>query len=226
MNPDKLFDYLDGKLSPADRDELERQLANDSQLLRQLAVARDIHRNMPDKVGGSREVIMPDPGDAERGGRLGRRIATAAIALVALNVVLGIVVIAAMNRKAPGTSGQEAAIRRQLAASLGAASVNAITVPSFVEDEIRIRAPRGEWEAVADKVVAAAEKVGGSAAKGLTGEKSMEVIADIPSARKVEFRNDLLPGAIASPAGGPVDSGAASPDERTIVQVRIAEAAR
>src|ERR1700712_5177334 len=97
MNPDKLFDYLDGKLSPADREQLEQQLANDSQLLRQLAVARDIHRNMR----GSREVIMPsdDPAVAQGAGRLGRRIAIAAIVLVFANVLVGVIVIAGKSRK-------------------------------------------------------------------------------------------------------------------------------
>lgn len=224
MNPDKLFDYLDGKLTLAERDELEKKLANDSQLLRQLAVARDIHRNMQQNARGSREVVVPDPALAERRGKLGRRIATAAIALVALNVALGIAVIAGKNRKTAGVTAQEAAIRQQLAASLGAAGANALPAPSFVEDEIRIPAAPGERESVADKVVAAAEKCGGSAAKGLAEEAAMTVVVDVPSARLTEFRQLVLPDAI--PARSTTGAGTPSPDERTIVQVRIAEAAR
>ncbi len=145
MNPDKLFDYLDGKLSPADREQLEKQLANDSQLLRQLAVARDIHRNMR----GSREVIMPsdDPEVVQRAGRLGRRIATAAIVLVFINVLVGVVVITGKGRKQSKLNAQEAAIRQQLASFVLARSgQKALPVPSFVEEEIRIPAPRAEWE--------------------------------------------------------------------------------
>jgi anti-sigma factor RsiW len=224
MTPDKLFDYLDGKLSPADREELERKLANDSQLLRQLAIARDIHRNMQQSTGGAREVIVPEPDTTGRSGKLGRRIATAAFVLVVLNVALGLAVIAGKNRKTPGLTAQEAAIRQQLAASLGTAGANALPVPSFVEDEIRIPAPHGEWEAVADKVVAAAERCGGSAAKGLTEEASMTVVVDVPSARLTEFRQMILPSAAPVPAA--TAGGAASPNERTIVQVRIAEVAR
>ena len=224
MNPDKLFDYLDGKLSPADREQLEKQLANDSQLLRQLAVARDIHRNMR----GSREVIVPsdDPAVAQRAGRLGRRIATAAIALVMLNVLVGVTVIAGKGRKQRNLNTQEAAIRQQLATSLGAAGKNALPAPSFVEEEIRIPAPRAEWETVAARVISVAEKCGGSAAKGLPDDAALTVVADVPTARIGEFRQLLVPAAAASAAPGPVSTEAASPNERTIVQVRIAEPAQ
>src|SRR5437588_51648 len=46
MSPDKLFDYLDGKLSTRERAELEQRLTSDQQLQRELAVARRIHASM------------------------------------------------------------------------------------------------------------------------------------------------------------------------------------
>jgi anti-sigma factor RsiW len=55
MSPDKLFDYLDGKLSPADRTQLEEKLMSDPQLRQQFNIAREIHRSGRD----SREVVMP-----------------------------------------------------------------------------------------------------------------------------------------------------------------------
>jgi len=223
MNPDKLFDYLDGKLSPVDREQLEKQLANDSQLLRQLAVARDIHRNMRD----SREVIMPneDPAAMQRAGQLGRRIATAAIALVLLNVLVGIAVIAGTGRKKANLNAQEAAIRQQLATSLGAAGKNALPAPSFVEEEILISAPRAEWETLAGRVISAAEKCDGSAAKGLPNDAALTVVADVPTARSREFRQLLVP-ANAAPSASPETSSDLISNGRTIVQVRIAEPAR
>ena len=78
MNPDKLFDYLEGKLSPADRTELEEKLMSDAQLRREFNIAREIHRS----GGDAREVVVPDPAEMERGAKLGRRIATAAVILV------------------------------------------------------------------------------------------------------------------------------------------------
>src|SRR6266851_5335432 len=46
MNPDKLFDYLDGKLSETERAALEERLTSDQQLQREIAVARRIHAGM------------------------------------------------------------------------------------------------------------------------------------------------------------------------------------
>ena len=54
MNPDKLFDYLEGRLSPKERAALEQQLMSDEQLQREFAVARQIHAGMR---GDSREVV-------------------------------------------------------------------------------------------------------------------------------------------------------------------------
>ena len=60
MNPDKLFDYLDGRLSAAERAALEDQLISDQQLQRELAVARRIQAAMGD---GSREVLLASQAD-------------------------------------------------------------------------------------------------------------------------------------------------------------------
>lgn len=224
MNPDKLFDYLDGKLSPADRTQLEEKLMSDPQFRQQFNIAREIHRSGK----ASRETIVPseDPAAVARGGRLGRRIATAAIVLVTLNVLVGIAVITVKNRKPTALSAQEAAIRQQLAASLGAAGANALPAPSFVEDEIRISAPRAEWDSVADRVLATAERCGGSAARGLTDETALTVMVDVPSARIREFRQSFLPGASASPGASMANIPTVAPNERTIVQVRISETAQ
>src|SRR3954453_11189391 len=100
MNPDKLFDYLDGKLTPADRTALEEKLMSDAQLRKQFQVAREIHRT----GGGSREVIVPsdDAGNVVRSRRLGPQNAAAAIVLMFLNVVGGLAVITWKNQKPKG----------------------------------------------------------------------------------------------------------------------------
>ena len=96
MNPDKLFDYLDGKLSDAERAQLERQLASDTQLQRELAVAREIHRGLP----GSREVLGPfdSTSTSTSGAILGRRVAIAFSVLVFVNVIFGIYAVAFMKQ--------------------------------------------------------------------------------------------------------------------------------
>ena len=230
MNPDKLFDYLDGRLSPADRTALEEKLMSDPQLRKQFDIAREIHRS---GGGEKREVLAEtdDPAELERRGKLGRRIATAAIVLVFLNVAVGLAVIYGKNKK-PKPDTKEAEIRQQLEASLGAAAQNAMPPPSFVEGEIKLTAPRTQWEQIADRIVTAASAFGGSAAKALPDENVMSVIVEIPSHRDAEFRRALNSAATINPM--PDFAPAVKQDapraeeknERTILQVRIAEAAQ
>ncbi|PYJ74866.1 MAG: hypothetical protein DME72_01495, partial [Verrucomicrobia bacterium] len=87
MNPDKLFDYLDGRLPAAERATLEKRLISDRQLQRELAVARQIHAGMH---GDSREVLLPNETDVSaRGRKLALRIGAAFIILMAVNVGVG-----------------------------------------------------------------------------------------------------------------------------------------
>lgn len=221
MNPDKLFDYLDGKLSPADRTDVEAKLAADPQLQRQLAVAREIHRGMRSSQS-AREVFpdVEDPAIAERGARVGRRVATACVVLVLVNVLIGLSVITLKNKKPARSTAHELAIRQQLQASLNATAQTALPAPSFAAAEIHLTAPRTEWESIAVKVIAAAESCGGSAAKGLPDDAAVSVVVDVPAARENEFRRML-----GAPPTATADLTTAGPNDRMIVQVRIAETA-
>lgn len=219
MNPDKLFDYLDGNLSSAERAEVETKLATDSQLQQQLAIAREIHRGMR----GSRErreVIPPidDPAVAARGARVSHRVGAACAALVLLNVLIGLTVISVKNRKSTKSGSREAAIRQQLAASLDAAAQSALPLPTFASSEVQLSAPRSEWESATAKIIAAAETCSGSGVKGLPEENAAVVVVDIPATRESEFRT-LISAPVAT--ASQVKEG-----DRTIVQIRIAEAVR
>src|SRR5207237_9201830 len=66
MNPDKLFDYLEGRLPAAERAALEERLITDKQLQRELAVARQIHAGM---LAASREILLPSEPDMTEQGR-------------------------------------------------------------------------------------------------------------------------------------------------------------
>lgn len=217
MNPDKLFDYLDGKLAPGDRQQLEEKLMSDANLRRQFEVAREIHRSGRD----SRETIVAseDPETVERAGRLGRRIATAAFVLVVLNVAIGLAVIGWKQRKPSAERAHEAAVRRQLEQSLGAAGLNALPTPSLSDDQINLAAPRSEWEKLATEVIKAAEACGGSGIRD-DSEAQVLVTASIPRIRATEFRRQLLGSSGASPV--PADGES----ETVTIQVRIAETAR
>ncbi|MGI8821491.1 MAG: hypothetical protein ACR2ID_11590 [Chthoniobacterales bacterium] len=225
MNPDTLFDYLDGKLSAGQRADLEEKLMSDAQLRQQFQVAREIHRGGGD---ASREVVVPAESAATIAsrGRMGRRIAAAAAVLVVVNVVGGLLVIASKNNKQQAFSARETQIREQLAASLGAAAQNAMPAPTFTAAEIHITAPAAQWDEIAGRVSGAAERCSGSVAKGLTEETGLTVVVDIPARAEAEFRQILANSGLIAPAATATSQGSADPQARTIVQVRLAEAGR
>ena len=203
MNPDKLFDYLEGRLPAAERAALEDQLIADQQLQRELAVARRIHGGMRD---GSREIFLAAEAEVtKRGRKMALRVGAAFIILMAVNVGAGLWIIARHESKNPNRALLEAQTREQIMKSLQHAATTALTPsPSFGVSEITISAAQGRLNAVADEVVALAARLGGSATKGLPDEHRIGVLVDLPSNRESEFR-----AAIASVVGG--TTGTATP---------------
>lgn len=229
MNPDKLFDYLDGKLSPADRDELENRLIDDTQLQRQFAIAREIHRS--GRI--SREINVPvdDLAMTERGGRLGRRIAAAAAALVLFNVLAGLGAITYLNKRpakratSPRADNTETnAVRRQMEDSLRQAGASALPIPSLSDEQISLAAPRTEWTNLAAAIAQAAAACDGSVVTEPPTETSVTVTAHLPRARYPEFRQTLLGSKQSTPQLS--ISGNSDGSAFETVQIRIAEAAR
>lgn len=217
MNPDKLFDYLDGNLDAADRSEVERQLATNPAVQRELAIAREIHKGM--RGGGSREIIGTSEDAAARGGRRGRRVAIAFAALVLLNVFVGIAFIIGKSKKSgEDIAVKDRAIRQQLTSSLQKTADTILPAPR-VANEITMYAPIAERDTLADKIVAAAALAGGSAAKALPDEKTAAVIADLPSARERDFRRALA--ALGAADSIAQDGDARSGATRTLIEVRI-----
>src|SRR5437588_6874339 len=155
MNPDKLFDYLDDRLPAAERAALEERLMLDKQLQRELAVARQIHAGMR---GDSREVLLAArPDVTEQGRKMALRVGAAFIILMAVNVGIGLWLIARHESKDPNRSRLEAQTRQQITRSLEQAARAALTpLPSLGVSEITISAAPGRLETVADEVVAAA----------------------------------------------------------------------
>src|SRR5438270_198749 len=94
MNPDKLFDYLDGKLPDHERKAVEERLMTDPTARREFDVARRIHASMRDNQSDGPEVLdeLSDE-NAARGRRLARQVGLAFIVLVSMNVLLGLVYI-------------------------------------------------------------------------------------------------------------------------------------
>ena len=218
MNPEKLFDYIEGNLPEAERARIEEQLAADPQLQRELAIAREMHR----RSRGSREVLIDDPEIPSPAKPLGRRLITAFAALVLLNVLVGIAFIIGKKNGTGEIRAREAATRQQLEASLQKTAETSLPLPT-IGDEIRLPAPSTERDRVADNVVLLAQQSGGSAAKAPADDKGIVVIVDLPSTRADEFRRALVP--LAPPDYSPKPESSPSADKRTILQVRIADPA-
>ena len=191
MNPEKLFDYLEGTLPEPERVQLEQQLATDVQLQRELAIAREMHR----RSRGSREVLgesdeaeIPSPAKP-----LGRRVAIAFFLLVLLNVFVGIAFIIGKKKdKSVDWPTVEAATRKQLEASLQKAAETSLPAP-IIAEEIQLPAPAAERNAIADHVITLARQAGGSAVKAPPDDKGINVVVDLPSERADEFRRSITP---------------------------------
>jgi anti-sigma factor RsiW len=217
MNPDKLFDYLDGKLSPNERGELEERFMSDPEARRELAVARQIHGSM----GESREIVgVGDPtATSTRGAILAQRILIVFSILVFANVGFGIYAIFFMKNKERARAQKEQN-RTELTQSLSSAAAAALPTPTLGVEEITFNAAASERETLANKVITAASQSGGSAAKGLSNENGILIFAEIPTTRLNVFRDALKKLG----ATMPTSSGEPNTGEKTILQVRIAGA--
>ena len=202
MNPDKLFEYLEGRLSVAERAALEEQLISDRQLQRELAVARRIHAGMH---GDSREVLLPSETDVSaRGRKMALRVGVAFIVLMAVNVGIGLWFIARQETKNPNRALLEAQMRQQITKALEHAATTLTPAP-FSVGEITIPTTPGRLDAVANEVVTIAGQFGGSATKGLPDKNRLSVLVDLPSNQETGFR-----AAISSIAGA---TGPAAPTQ-------------
>jgi anti-sigma factor RsiW len=218
MNPDKLFDYLEGRLPPAERAALEQRLVSDVQLQRELAVALKIHAGMR---GDSREVLVQPRSDVtEEGRKMALRVGTAFIVLMAVNVGIGLWLIARHETNNPNRSLLEKQMRKQITNSLERAAATFTPGPLGVS-EIMVPAATGKLETVADEVVTIATRFGGSATKGLADQGRLSVLVDLPSNREPEFRAAILSiiGEALPSSAPPVTAAAASEKKSFIVKI-------
>jgi len=228
MNPDKLFDYLDGRLSLKERAALEEQLMSDKQLQHEFAVARQIHAGMR---GDSREIVLPAPPDvSEQGRTMAIRIGVAFMVLMFVNVGIGLWFIFRHESKNPNRPLLEAQMRDQIAKSIERAATLTATPNVLGVTEITIPAETGKLDAVADKVGAIVSELGGSATKGVPDAGRVSVLVDLPANRESEFRGAVASihggGSPKSPAGSP-EPGSSTPatGEKKSFVVQVVEAA-
>jgi hypothetical protein len=231
MNPDKLFDYLEGRLSASERVDLEERLLSDRQLQRELAVARQIHAGMR---GDSREVLLPaEPDISPSGRKTALRIGVAFIILMGVNVAFGLWLIARHESNNPNRVLLENQMRDQIVKSIEHAA-GALTpgANSLGISEITISAAQGKLDAVADEVVAIASRSGGSATKGLPDNGRIRILVDVPSNHESEFRAAIesVSGAAASSTTGtspePRSAPSATAEKKSFVVEVVEQSAR
>jgi len=214
LTPEKFFDYLEGKLPPPERERLERALITDPELQRQFVSARQIHRSLERPPNESSAVT--------RAGARGRQLAAAFAVLVAMNVGLGLFFIFRSNK--PSTEvrkAREEALRHQLQSSLEKSAAAAFPPPTLGIEPITITVPRETQEAVAQKIIAAAIKAGGSGAKDLPNETGLRVFVLVPASAEAQFRQTLR--GLGAPSTGPSASpSAAPPNEPVHLQIILA----
>ena len=214
MNPDKLFDYLDGRLPDWERSQLEERLLSDSQLQRELEIARQIHARTR---GEPREVLLEDETTA-RGRKLALRVASAFILLIGLNVAFGLWLIARHETANPNRKLLETKMREQITKSLENATDRTLTPPPLDVHDITVPVAAGRLSAVADQIVSIATGLGGSATKELPDPHRLGVLVDIPANQEAQFRSALATMAGGAPGSpSPTQTDAQSGDKKSFV---------
>jgi hypothetical protein len=217
MNPDNLFNYLDGKLSAAEREKLEDQLIRDPELQRQFAMARKIHDRM---TGDAREVLLDEPPiRADRSRQIMRRVTIVFLTLVFINTIVGVVAIGLLENRRHRVQTMSEQSRKDVTTALQKAAATALPTPSLDVDEIKITAPGGQEDATVEKISAAAKEAGGSAARNLSNENGTLVFAEVPAEHLSKFRDALSQlGATLPPA-----TNSSPGNANVILQIRITQ---
>lgn len=185
MNPDRLFDYLEGRLPSSERAALEEQLISDKQLQREFAMARQIHAAMR---GDSQEIVLPATPDVSPQGRnMAIRIGVAFMVLMFVNVGIGLYFIFRHESGNPNRPLLEAQMRKQIAKSIERVAPLTPAANALGVTEIKIPAESGKLDTVADKVVGIVSMLGGSATKGVPDAGRLSILLDLPANRESEF---------------------------------------
>ena len=210
MTPEKFFDYLEGKLPPAERERLERALISDPDLQREFVAARQIQQGMQRPADESAATA--------RAGSRGRQLAAAFAVLVAMNVAIGLYFIFRWNQPpAEFEKARTDALRQQLQSSLEKSAAAVLAPPTIGMEQVRLTIPRAQQEEAAGTIIEAATKAGGSATKGLPNENGFSVLVLIPASGEPVFRDALTRlGAPPLPAG---PTAVASPNEAIHLEI-------
>jgi hypothetical protein len=224
VNPGKLFDYLDDKLPEHERHAVEEELMNDAVARREFEVARRIHSATgpaPERL----EVIDEAAQDAPRGRRAARQVLLATLVLVAVNVLLGLLYIAQHESRNPNRALLEKQSREQLRKALDTAAAGALTPPSLGLAELSVTAEPGRAATVADEIVQLAQRLDGTATKGIPDGGRVGVLVEIAGKRAAEFQTALANlGGLKGAAVNTLSATGGNSGEKISVLVQVTEA--
>ncbi len=212
MTPEKFFDYLEGKLPPAERERLERALIADPELQHEFVAARQIHRSMQRPAG--------ETAATTRAGTRGRQLAAAFVVLVAMNVALGLFYIFRSNQP-PAEFGKARteALRQQLQSSLEKSAAAAFPPPTIGMERVALTTPREKEDEVAKTIIAAATKAGGSGTKGLPNDSGFSVLVIVPASGEPTFREMLTSLGATPPPRSAAMTPAPSPNDAIRLEI-------
>jgi hypothetical protein len=220
MTPEKLFDYLEGKLPPAEKERLERALISDPKLQEELASARAVHRAMQSANSGKTAATI-------RAGNRGRQVAAAFIFLIAMNVALGLIYVFKTNKPNEQVlRAKNEALRHQLESSVERSAAATFTPPTIASAPINLTVPRDQQNTVAQKIIDAANRAGGSATRDLPNDNGFKVLVIVPASGEAAFRQ-MLAG-LGGPASPPATAAnpSAAPNEPVRLDVILAAPAQ
>jgi len=123
------------------------------------------------------------PDVSEQGRKMALRVGAAFIVLMAVNVGIGLWLIARHETKNPNRALLERQMREQIANSLEHAAATFTPAPLGI-GEITVSAPTGKLEVIGDEVVTIATRLGGSATKGLPDQGRLSVLLALHQSRK------------------------------------------
>jgi hypothetical protein len=123
---------------------------------------------------------------------------------MAVNVGVGLWLIARHETKNPNRALLETQMRQQISKALEHAAT-ALTPAPLDVSEITVPTATGKLDSIAEQVVTIASQLGGSAVKGLPEKHRLSVLVNLPTNRESEFRT-----AITSIAGGKRASSASA----------------
>jgi hypothetical protein len=213
MTPEKFFDYLEGKLPPAEKERLERALIADPELQREFATAREIHRGLQRPPNESSATT--------RSARRGRQVAAAFAVLVVMNVALGLIYIFKVNKPSEEVrKAKEDALRHQLQTSVEKTAAAEFPSLSIGIEPIVIPVAREKQNAVAQTIIDTAIKAGGSGTKGLPNDSGFSVLVIVPASAEHAFRETLA--GLGAPSPTPAAATPAlAPNEPVRLEIRL-----